>query len=176
MSIDLDTRLELVKLYYGSGQSAIATLRAYKAKHKMKHDPFSATSISPLISKFEETKSLHDAPKSGRPSLREERKPAVQASLQSVSSSNSDGYTSIPAVARYSGIPPASVQRILRQHIGMYPYHPTTVQEIKESDKQVHLEFSNWLLQCQSLWHNIIWSNEAYFSIDGTVNKHNCTI
>ena len=70
MSLDLDTRLELVKLYYKLGSSPGAALRAYKTVHKLHDDPFSATTISRLIAKFERTKTLHNAPKSGKPSLK----------------------------------------------------------------------------------------------------------
>ena len=58
----------------------------------------------------------------------------------------------------------------------MYPYHPITVQEISEYDKQTRIKFSNWLLQCRSQLYYIFLNDEAYFLLDGIINKYDCTI
>ena len=80
-SIDLDTRLELIKLYYKCGDSSGAALRAYKAAHGLHKDPFHISTISRLVQKFELHKTLHDIPKVCRPSLKEERKDNVENAI-----------------------------------------------------------------------------------------------
>ena len=39
MFIDLDTRLEIVTLYYKHDESATAALRAFKTAHQLRKDP-----------------------------------------------------------------------------------------------------------------------------------------
>ena len=80
--MDIKTRVELVELYFTNGKSYAATLRACKTKHQLRADLFTTTTISRLIDRFMTTGSTHDLPKSCRPSLAEERTPAVSDSLE----------------------------------------------------------------------------------------------
>jgi hypothetical protein len=164
MSLDLDTRLELIKLYYANNECATSTLRAYKTRHELHNDPFPLSTITRLVHKFETTKSLHDAPKSGRNSLFEEREEVIMESLQSIQSSSHLGVACSSSISQDTGIPARSVRRYLREYLGMYPYHLTTTQEITESDKVHRLEFAQWLLQNHKLIPHILWSDEAYFA------------
>lgn len=175
MSLDLETRLDIVKLYYRHGESATAALRAYKTVHHLHKDPFSVQAITNLIHKFEFTKSLHDIPSTGRPSLSESRRQEVEESLTRLQASNVHGHASTSAVASDTGIPQRSVARMLRS-FGMYPYKITLCQEITKDDKAARIHFSQWVLDHQHLLKDIMWSDEAYFSLDGTVNRHNCVI
>ena len=77
MPLDLETRLELVKLYYKNNENAAATMRAYKKIKAMRKNPFPLSTLTRLIKKFESTKTLHDLPSRGRPSLEENRVGAV---------------------------------------------------------------------------------------------------
>ena len=98
-----------------------------------------------MVNKFEETFSLHDKPKSGRPSLVEERKDLVMESLQTLQSANPHGHASSTHVSNATGIPPRSVCGILREEIGLYPYKLSTHQAITNNDKKCRLEFVEWL-------------------------------
>lgn len=49
-------------------------------------------------------------------------------------------------------------------------------QEITHVDKENRLKFARWLLENMHLIQNIVWSDEAYFSLDGTINRHNCAV
>ena len=142
----------------------------------MKHDPFSCRAITDLIKKFEETLSLHDKPRSGRPSLEEDRQEPILDSLQTLQSESPYGVASSSQVSARTGIPAASVRRILRKSIGLYPYKLTITQAITEDDKVKRLAFAEYLLAHEEIIENILWSDEAYFSLDGTVNTHNCVI
>lgn len=174
--MDLQTRLEIVQLFYANNRSPTATLRAYNNNHKITRSEFAISSITRLISKFETTFSLHDAEKSGRPSLREERSEVVLESLQAAKASNELGIASSSDIARSSNIPKRSVRRLLKEHLGMHPYHLTTMQNITDADCVARMNFANWMLRNHELLENVLWSDEAYFSLDGVVNKHNCVI
>ena len=173
--MNLDDRLDVVKLFYKSGESATLTLRAFKKLRNLKKDPFSTTAITNLINKFNETKSLHDIPKSGRPSLIDERKEEVVSTMGKLQAENVLGHASSHSVSKICKIPQRSVCRVLHT-CGMNPYKISLLQSITEEDKTKRLEFSKWVLANPELIHDIVWTDEAYFSLDGLVNRHNCVI
>lgn len=174
--MDLDARLRIVQLYYQHGCSPIVTLRAYKKENNLIHDPFTCRAISDLIKKFEETKSLHDKSRSGRPSLDEERQAPIMDALQTVQSASPYGIATSSQVSNRTGIPASSVRRIMRKSIGLYPYKLTTAQAITDDDKVKRLAFAEYLLAHEDIIDTILWTDEAYFSLDGRVNTHNCVI
>ena len=47
---------------------------------------------------------------------------------------------------------------------------------ITENDKIARLQFVNWLADNDDIVDRIVWTDEAYFSLDGTVNTHNCVV
>ena len=66
-------RLDLVRHYYTNNNSAIVALRKYKHENGLRNDLCDVSAVRKLIMKFETTFSLHDKPKTGRPSLQEDR-------------------------------------------------------------------------------------------------------
>ena len=154
--LDFDARLELIKLYYKCGNSSGGALRAYKAAHWLRKDPFQISTISRLVQKFELHKTLHDIPKVGRPSLKEERKDNVENVMVALQAQNPFGHARTRTVSKCTGIPQRSVARIIRG-LGLHPY------KIRR-------------LQNQQLIDRIMWSDEAYFSLDGVVTRHNCVM
>ena len=173
--LDLDTRLELVKLYYTNNESASATLRAFKTKFSLRKDPFPISTITRLVQKFETTKTLHDLKSSGRPSQETERASVVLETMEALQASNPVRHATARAVARETDINKGSVLKILHKE-GLNPYHIQLCQAITEDDKIKRLDFAYWVLQNQELLKNVLWSDEAYFSLDGMVNRHNCVI
>ena len=133
MFIDLDTRLEIVTLYYKHGESTTAVLMAFKTAHQLRKNPFSRQNLIKLIKKFKSTKSLHRIASIGRPSLIESRKDLVTFSLSRLQLNNIHGHASTSGVAKDTGTPQRSVARILRS-VGMHPYKITLCQVIKETD------------------------------------------
>ena len=107
--INLDDRLDVVKLFYKSGESATLTLRAFKKLRNLKKDPHSTTAITNLINKLNETKSLHDIPKSGRPSLIDERKEEVVSTMEKFQAENVLGHATCHSVSKICKIPQRSV-------------------------------------------------------------------
>ena len=144
MRLNLETRLGLVKLYYGNNGNAAATMRACKKKKAMRKDQFPLSTFTQLISKFETTKILHDLSSSDNPSLEEGRAGAVVEAMTSLQSTNPHDHASSRGVSAHTGISQSSVIRILH-HQGMNPYRISLVQSINQSDNPKRLAFANWV-------------------------------
>jgi hypothetical protein len=100
----------------------------------------------------------------------------VQNALQQLQSQSTMASSSTSQVSQLTGIPHASVHRIMRHHLHLYPYHFTLLQNIIEEDKEQRVTFANWLMHNEELIPNLLWSDEANFSVDGIINRHNCVI
>ena len=174
--MDLETRIQLVELYFANGNSASAALRAYKVSHGYHRDPFSASTISRLIQRFRETGSVKDKPRSGRPNLEEERKVTVAGELEAQQSNPELGAASCRSIARRTGVPKTSVQQILRHRLHLYPYRLQTNQTLTVDDKENRVSFARFLLSGVVDLESILWSDESYFSISGRVNRHNSIV
>ena len=113
--------------------------------------------------------------RTGRPSLQQTRATAVEETVQ-----HYHGRISSVAISRLSNIPQASVHRILRHQLKLYPYRIHVVHSLTDGDKQTRLHFANEMLQRNSedpnLVNTILWTDEAHFSLNGEVNTWNCRI
>ena len=58
----------------------------------------------------------------------------------------------------------------------MWPYKISLVQGLQEGDTEKRLEFSEWFHKNEHSLLDILWSDECYFSLSGTLNTHNCRI
>ena len=175
-TMDLKTRIEFVELYYSNRKSPAAALRAYKTAHDLRIDPFNVRTIQRLVQRFEETGSVCDKPKSGRPSLEEERQPIIEDELEVLKQENEFGVASTRIVSSVCGIPKSSVHRILRGKCELYPYKLQRTQQLSNRDKQQRMDFANFILSDPVLLESILWTDESYFSLSGSVCKHNCVI
>ena len=168
-------RLELVQCFYSSGFSASAALRSYKTKHNLVHDPCTASAISKLIKKFETEFTLHDSPKSGRTkSLLDERLNKVENAI--ATTSNEHGSTSLRRLSNETGISKSTIHRILKNEMHMYPYKIQMLQEIKDHDLTARLQFASWINDNEARISNVLWSDEAYFHLNGDVSRYHCRI
>ncbi|GAA51164.1 nephrin related [Clonorchis sinensis] len=147
-----------------------AALRGYKTKHGLIKDPFTVSTITRLIVKFESTGSVLDFSGKGRKSLSDERAPVVQNAVERLQSQSTMASSSITQVSQLTGILRASVHRIMRCHLYLYPYYFTLLQNITEEDKEQRVTFANWLLDNEEIVPNVLWSDEANFSVDGIIN------
>ncbi|GAA51843.1 hypothetical protein CLF_106891 [Clonorchis sinensis] len=127
--MDVSTRIEIVKLCYSLGESATAELRGYKTKHGLIKDPLTVSTIARLIAKFESTESVLDIPGKRRKSLSDERAPILQNAVEQLQSQSTMASSSINQVSQLTGIPRASVHRIMRRHL----HHPTTQNKMRRS-------------------------------------------
>lgn len=172
--IELTDRIDIIKCYYSSGESATAAIRKFKQKRRLIKDPFTLASVSNLVKKFEMTGSVQDRPKSGRPSLLEERSDVVLNALETTSSDL--GCTSTRNIEAATAIPQRSVHRILRNALQLFPYRLSTQQHLEPSDFDARLQFANWMLDEMDRIPNILFSDECHFYLDGDINPKNCVI
>lgn len=84
---------------------------------------------------------------------------------------------SLRQCSREIGIDKSSVHRILRAK-KWKPYIPRLLHALNEDDPDRRLQFCEWFLhRCDQREHfqdSIVWSDEATFKLNGTINRHNC--
>lgn len=124
--------------------------------------------------KFDETGAIEDLPQSGLPSsvLSEEKLEEIEELVvKSPRLSAQQG-------AAQSGISKSSYQRAM-ERLNFKPYRPTLIVQLNEDDFDCRSEFCEvWLDKFDKdsdLIDRIFWSDEAKFSMNSTVNRHNCT-
>ena len=75
--------------------------------------------------------------------------------------------------AREMGISRRSVQRILHSDLKRFPYKITVLQKLTNQNKQRRLKYELWAEGKDQIFFNTRFSDEAYFQLNGTVNKQN---
>ena len=71
--LDSKTRVGLLRAFYQSGNSPSSGVRRYKTENNLRKDPYSVSTVTRLIDKFETFGCICDRPRSGRPSFSDER-------------------------------------------------------------------------------------------------------
>jgi hypothetical protein len=174
--MDPQTSVEIVKCYYASQCSAIAALRMFETQRALHKDPFTTTAITKIIRKFEKRGSVLDKLRSGRPSVEEDKVAGVAKAVSECSARSSLASTSVHKIADEVGLSKSSMHKIMTQHLCLFPYKLQLLQSQNPSDMPQRRRFAQWFLANQTLIPKIMWSDEANFSIDGTINTHNCRI
>lgn len=130
-------------------------------------------SLYRIRDKFDETGSIMDAPRSGRPV-----KVCTQENLQNVA----EAYAHSPkkSTRRASSelsISRTSLQRMMSS-LGLKPYRPRLIHGLLEDDPDRRLEFCDIFLneinENPEILDRILWTDEANFKLSGHVNRHNC--
>ena len=90
------------------------------------------------------------------------------------------GRISTVAVSRMSDILQSSVHRILTDQLKLHPYRIQLVHQLTDQDKKMRLDFANEMLDRNNrepnFIHDILWTDEAHFSLNGQVNTWNMRI
>ena len=173
--LDFGTKLLIMQCYYACGRSATQTIRQIKKERGLHNDPFSASTVTRLINVFEQTGSImHYVSMSGRPSVSEQSVSVVADAMQTRSSSR--GSTFVRQLSIATGICKSTVYNILKRHLKLYPYKLQLLQDIQPDDKEKRLAFANFITNNADILQSILGSDEAHFSLDGTINRHNCRI
>ena len=180
--LSLQDKALLIKLFYKNGESATSTLRKFRTTKaiKEKKGPISLSGILKLVKRFEETGCLEDRPRSGRPSLGEERVTAVQRVMEDMAAGSSKGSSSAREAGKILGMPESSIRRILHGILQMYPYKLQLLHDIMPADIAARESFAKWALtklEHEPQWlFNVLWTDEAHFALHGDVNTHNSRI
>ena len=145
--------------------------------HKEWRDTFQTEPPRQLIyqirDKFEETGSVKNAPKSGRPRTvtTSENDELVAGAFER------SPHKSTRRASAELGIPRRSLGRLMKQ-LGLKPYRSRLLQYLCEGDPHRRLQFAEVILkeirENDQFLDKIIWSDEACFKLLGHVNRHNC--
>lgn len=162
-------------MYYGNHQSVQETYRKIRDFFGAYKRP-SLQAIHDLIKKFEETGSVHDKPHPGRPKAENfaENIAVINESVET------DRATSVRRRSQLLCISPTSLWRILHKNLHLHAYKIQLTQELKETDHGQRREFVAWMLKQRTInpgfVGKIIFSDEAHFTLNGTVNKQNSRV
>ncbi|GFT22313.1 DUF4817 domain-containing protein [Trichonephila clavipes] len=172
----------LVKLFYMNEESATIALRKFRVQKNVKSGkgPLTPAGLLKLVKRFEETGKLEDQARAGRPCLKEKRAPCIAVEMEVIASEAASGTSSAREAARRLGLPPSSVRNILRRILQLYPYKLQSCHELLPADTAQREAFAKWAfskMEQDPTWvFNILWTDEAHFSLHGDGNNHNCRI
>ncbi|CAF0981669.1 unnamed protein product [Rotaria sp. Silwood1] len=167
-----EQRIFILKQWWMSGRTLHIVNSAFK--HEFPDDKIPARqTIYRLAKKFDETGSVEDAPRSGRPtSINTEEN--IELTSESFLLNPK---TSQRRAVRDLHISRSSLQRIMKD-LNLKPYKPRLLQSLNEDDPDRRLEFCEWILDSTekdpTLLDQIWWTDEAIFKINGRINGHNC--
>ncbi|GFV42456.1 DUF4817 domain-containing protein [Trichonephila clavipes] len=182
MMLSAPDKALLVKLFYMNEESATIALRKFRVQKNVKSGkgPLTPAGLLKLVKRFEETGKLEDRARAGRPCLKEARAPCIAVEMEAIASEAASGTSSAREAARRLGLPPSSVRNILRRILQLYPYKLQSCHELLPADTAQREAFAKWAfskMEQDPTWvFNILWIDEAYFSLHGDVNNHNCRI
>lgn len=129
--------------------------------------------VSKLVNKFNETGSVKDRPRSGRPKIAAGGEKALDILIDVHDNPN----RSLRQIALDHNVSHQSVKKVFKSE-KIHPYKPHLVQELNEDDFDRRSEFCEIMMdKCNAdpyFAYNILFSDEATFMLNGTVNRHNC--
>lgn len=135
--------------------------------------PISRAVVGKTLRRFNLTGNVKSLPKSGRPRIA-----TNEANAQDIAIALEEfPQTSSTSLALNHGISCRSVARILKRE-KYHPYKPQLVQELLDGDSDRRIEFCERMMEIcnndQHFTYNLLFSDEATFCLNGTVNRHNC--
>ncbi|GFS75026.1 uncharacterized protein TNCV_1396791 [Trichonephila clavipes] len=146
----------------------------------MRKGQLTAKNLRLMVTKFEETGSLNVRSGRGRKPVSAEAIEKVALHVEEDKVSNAQASTSVRRMAEALDLPRSIVQEIMRNILRYYPYKLQLVQELFPHDFETRHLFSLQFLtrlEVDPEWPwNILWTDEAHFHLDGSVNTHNCRI
>lgn len=162
--------VDMVLIYGECGQNATAAARMYMQRHPLRRQPTNMT-ITRTVHRFQESGSINR-----RHGPRRRRVTTDENAADVLAAFFANPHTSIRDVAFQSGLSRTSILRIL--HSGhLHPFRMHRHQGLEPQDPQNRLDFCNWLLLQEEIndrfLPNVIFTDEARFSRDGTVNTQN---
>jgi transposase len=179
MVLTLKQRIQLVQLYYANNKSITATIRLYRLQYGIQNI-CSRQGLTNLIHKFEKTGSVKDADRSGRPSVSKETLAEVYEATTRIQELDAQGTSSTRIIARDLNLSKSTIWNVLRTKLKHHPYKISRVQEITKDDTHLRYVFALRaivIMETEENWlYNILWTDEAHFSISGHVNTKNCVV
>ena len=173
-----DQRLEIVKIFYSTGQSPSLTARRFNYWNRSVNNRTAPLctekNVRQLMKKFVEHKTVQDRHKSNSGCSKNAR---TEENILAVANITDQPRHSIRKTAADLGLSYGSVQTILKKDLHLFPYRLCTVQGLQHSDYNMREESCfRFLDKLPKDTKRIIFSDEATFSTDGNVNTWNCRI
>ena len=167
----LEERVTMVRLF-SKHENVHEVQRQWK--HYFNTSPPALTTITSVNQRFNETGSVANLPRTGRPAtiLTEEKLEEIQHMV------DSNPRLSIRQGSAQAGISKSRYHSAM-QKLQLKPYHPTLIVDLNEDDFDRRSQFCEMCLEKfnnnSHLVDDILWSDECKFNRNGTVNRHNCT-
>lgn len=164
-------RIAAVRFYYMSDMNAAEASRRLSEEYQI-HE-VQGRNIKSLVRKFEETGSVMDASRSGRPRT---------ATTEAIGDQIRESLTNSPQkstrrLSQEFGISHVSVFKLLKER-KLKAYIPRLVHALNDDDWDRRLEFSELFLDMveadATILDRVWWSDEACFKLNGQINRHNC--
>lgn len=135
--------------------------------------PISKSTVERTIRRYNETGSVKDRPRTGRPISATNADNSLNVLLSFID----DPHSSTRKISQEHEISTMSVYKILQTN-GFHPYKVKLVHELNEDDFDRRVEFCEDMMSRIDDDHNfpsrIVFSDEATFELHGTLNRHNC--
>ena len=163
-------RVRMVELYHQTG-SALQARRSFMREGNRRRGP-SAKTIVRLVARLRTTGSVVEASRTRLPSPATKR--AVKVIRRAIIRNPN---LSVRGLARRTGVPRSTVDRVLRKWLRLHPYKLQRVHGLRRGDRAKRIRLARWLvqkLQSQRFTGAFFMSDEAHFYLDGTVGKANC--
>ena len=125
-------------------------------------------SVYALIDKFRNTGSVLDYPRHGRPQVLDEVKLEQVSDMMLQSPKKS-----VRRLAQQTGLSIGSAHKALTKKLNLYPYKITVTQQLKETDYEKRIQYCEWVQAHPHVMDITFFSDEAWFTLDGTVNSQN---
>lgn len=171
--LSFEQRKFILKCYWKC-ENAVEVQRQFR--REFRRDPPTRLTITRIRDKFEAdgtVQNVHEK-RSGRP--RTSTSPTKEERV--LETYHRSPRKSVRQASREVGISKTSVQRILKR-CHWKSYIPRFVHAINEDDPDRRVEYCEWYLaRCveEAIFPTkIVWSDEATFKLNGSINRHNCT-
>lgn len=166
----IEERIRLVKLH-AKFENSEEVRRQWKNFYST--DPPSANTIRDIVRKFDETGSVYDRERSGRP-----RTVVTEEAVQEVEEMLVEfPQTSVSEGALRMDMSESSYYRAVKE-TNFRPYRPHKVIALSDDDfdrrEEFCAKFLDMLAQNPGLLDMVMWSDESNFKLNGVINRHNC--
>jgi len=171
MSLSIAERTEIVLIVGDRYKTTREAARIFNERHPGRS--VNHSTVNKILIKFKETGSVADAPRSGRPksATNDENQINTLAVFQR------SPIKSPQKAADEVGLSRRSVGRILKEH-KYHPYKCQIIHGLDDEDEVVRLQFCQWGIETIETENlnpfRICFGDEAIFSLNGHVNRHNC--
>ena len=168
-------KVSIVQLHLKNGGHASETVRQFKVLYPTNRTLVPSTVLK-VVAKFLEHGSVENRWKGNCGRKKTVRTPANIATIGNTMAATPT--TSIRRLqAQNPGVTRSSIQRILKKDLGMQGYRASLVQELKEDDPALRIQWAElWfekVRQNPSFPDQVLWTDEAIFHLNGHVNRRN---